>query len=332
MHEIARALVTGITGAGGSYLAETLAAQGVEVHGFTRWHSRGNPVVPAGARLHEVDLNDLGSVIRGLRVARPDSIFHLASHANVRACFDTPLAVLQNNIMGTANLLEALRLSESQARFLMCSTSEVYGQVLPHEVPIRETNALRPANPYAVSKLTQDALAYTYYLNYKLPVIRTRMFSYFNPRRADLFSTSFARQIVAIERGAAKVLRHGNLESVRTMIDVRDAMSAYTYAMRFGEPGEVYNIGGDVTMTVGEFLAHLIDEATVEIITETDPALLRPTDVTLQIPDSGKFKRATGWRAHHTLAQSVAHLMGELREENGSRDASLAEHRKLIGL
>lgn len=312
---VKRILITGVTGSGGSYLAEHILEHhpACEVHGLSRWRSGGRGRLDNGVELHECDLNDLSSVFRALEDAEPDAIFHLASHANVRACFDTPLSVLQNNIMGTANLLEALRMTGLRPRFVMCSSSEVYGQVAPEDVPIKETCALKPVSPYAVSKLAQDALAHTYYLNYGLPVIRTRMFSYFNPRRADLFATSFARQVIEIERGERAVLLHGNLDSVRTLIDIRDACSAYWAALAC-MPGEAYNIGGESTMTVGDFLEILKRQARVPIATAPDPALMRPTDVTLQVPDVTKFWHATGWRPQYLLEQSVEHLLETLRE------------------
>lgn len=309
-----RALITGISGSGGSYLAEHIAeTRDWDVRGFARWHSttRGNSV--GGAEVREVDLTDFSSVMRGLEWATPDVIFHLASHANVRAGFDIPLAVLHNNIMGTANLLEACRAACPRATFVMCSSSEVYGLVRPEETPITEAHPLRPASPYAVSKITQDLLAHTYWLNYRLPVIRTRMFSYFNPRRADLFSSSFARQIVAIERGEQVVLKHGNLDSVRTMIDVRDAMEAYCMAAEHCEPGDAYNIGGTTTLTVGDVLEKLAAKATKPVTAMLDATLLRPTDVTLQIPATRKFTERTRWAPRYSIEQSIEHLLEHYR-------------------
>jgi nucleoside-diphosphate-sugar epimerase len=140
------------------------------------------------------------------------------------------------------------------------------------------------------------------------------MFAYLNPRRTDLFATSFARQLARIEAGLQKELRHGNLDSVRTLIDVRDAMGSYWVAALRCEPGEAYNIGGTTTLSVGDFLALLRRQARVEIPTRQDPALLRPADVTLQIPDVGKFEKATGWKPRHGFEESVAHLLAYWRE------------------
>src|SRR5689334_19353328 len=195
--EFKTVLITGIGGSGGSYLAESIVERHprVAVHGLSRWHStttQSNLSEIAGrVTVHESDLNDFGSVLAVLQEVRPDAIFHLASHANVRASFTTPNAVLANNILGTGNLLEAVRLSGLQPWIQLCSTSEVYGQVDPKDVPIREDAPLRPASPYAVSKVAQDLLGYSYFASYGMRVVRTRMFAYLNPRRSDLFATSF---------------------------------------------------------------------------------------------------------------------------------------------
>ncbi len=318
---IKRVLITGIVGSGGSYLAEYIVQNhpDVEVHGIGRWHSTSNvdnlSNIRSSVTVHECDLMDFSSILDALERSRPDVIFHLAAHANVRASFQTPLSVLNNNIMGTANLFEAIRAVKLNPIFQLCSTSEVYGQVGPEEVPILEETPMRPSSPYAVSKVTQDLLGYTYFVAYKMPVIRTRMFAYLNPRRVDLFATSFARQVARIECGLQKELVHGNLDSVRTIIDVRDAMRAYWDAALHCKPGEAYNIGGKTTITVGEFLNLLKSLAKTAIPSRVDPALLRPADVTLQIPSTEKFEMATGWKPQYSFEESVAFLLDHWRNE-----------------
>lgn len=315
-----KTLITGISGSGGSYLAEYIVENHpeTEVCGISRWHSttshKNLESISNKIEIYEGDLNDLSSVIRVLEKAQPDCIFHLASHANVRACFDSPLAVLNNNIMGTANLFEAIRLSEIDPLIQLCSSSEVYGQVDPKNVPIREDCPLNPSSPYAVSKLAQDFLGYTYFKNYGMKVIRTRMFSYLNPRRSDLFATSFARQVARIEQGLQEELLHGNLDSTRTIIDVRDAMESYWIAIEKGKLGEIYNIGGEKIIKVGEFLEVLKRLAKCEIPSRVDHTLLRPTDVTLQIPDTSKFRNETGWKPRYSFEESVDHLLAYCRK------------------
>jgi GDP-4-dehydro-6-deoxy-D-mannose reductase len=314
-------LITGISGSGGSYLAEHIVQSHpeVEVHGITRWHSTTSTknllAIENQIQLYECDLTDLSSVVNTLRQIKPDGIFHIASYANVRAAFNTPLAVLNNNIMGTANLFEAVRLVDIDPVIQLCSTSEVYGKVEPKYVPIDEQCPLNAVNPYSVSKVTQDLLGQSYFSSYGMKVIRTRMFAYINPRRSDLFATSFALQIARIELGQQKTLLHGNLDSIRTLIDVRDAMESYWVAIEKGEVGEIYNIGGKTVTKVGEFLDVLKKYATCEIPSEVDPQLLRPVDITLQIPNTGKFENRTGWVPKYSFEESVNHLLEHCRNQ-----------------
>jgi GDPmannose 4,6-dehydratase/GDP-4-dehydro-6-deoxy-D-mannose reductase len=215
--------------------------------------------------------------------------------------------------MGTATLFEVLRQIDIDPVIQLCSTSEVYGQVDPKNVPITEDCPINPSSPYAVSKLAQDMLGYTYFRSYGMKVIRTRMFAYLNPRRADLFATSFALQVARIEAVSQKVLKHGNLESTRTLIDVRDAMESYWVATVAGDIGETYNIGGVNVVEVGEFLNILIKHAKCDIPTEQDPKLMRPSDVTLQIPDTTKFEAKTGWKPKYSFEESVEFLLSRCR-------------------
>ena len=319
--KFSKVLITGITGSGGSYLAEHIVEKHpeVKVHGIARWHSttghQNLSTIQDLIAVHECDLLDFSSILRVIEETEPEAIFHLASHANVRTGFTTPLSVLHNNIMGTANLFEAIRSASINPVIQLCSTSEVYGQVEPDDIPIKEDCPMRPSSPYAVSKTSQDQLGYTYWRCYGLKIIRTRMFAYFNPRRTDLFATSFARQVALIESGKQELLLHGNLESVRTMIDVRDAMRSYWDAAMYCEAGEAYNIGGPKSIKVGEFLEELKKLANCKIPSRVDPQLLRPADVTLQIPDISKFVEATGWEAKYSFMESVEHLLNYCRNK-----------------
>lgn len=323
-----RVLITGVAGSGGSYLAEHIMRHhpDVEIHGLARWHSTSSQDnlarLEGRMETHEGDLNDFGSVLAVLRAAEPDGIFHLASHANVGASFTTPSSVLRNNVEGTVNLLEAVRAHGLDPAIQICSTSEVYGHVSAEDIPIRETTTMRPASPYAVSKCAQDLLGYTYFAAYGMAIVRTRMFTYINPRRADLFASSFAKQVAWVEHGLRTEVVHGNLDSVRTIIDVRDAMRAYWDALCWCPAGEAYNIGGAHTVTVGEVLDTLISLAGRPIPTRLDRSLLRPADVTLQIPSVEKFVAATGWSPRYSLEESIADLLEHWRRRAATAAAS----------
>jgi GDP-mannose 4,6-dehydratase len=317
--KISKVLITGIAGSGGSYLAEYITSNHpeVEIHGLAYSRSTRINLKPLGTKItrHESDLMDFGSVFSVLEKLKPDVIFHLASFANVRASFHTPNTFLSNNILGTSNLFEAVRAAHLDPIIQLCSTSEVYGQVDPKDVPIKETAPLKPASPYAVSKTTQDLLGWSYFTSYQMRIIRTRMFTYLNPRRVDLFASSFAKQVAWIERGLQKELTHGNLDSIRSIIDMRDAMRAYWLAILHCRPGEAYNIGGTTSVKVGDFLDRLIALSSVTINTRCDPNLLRPADVTLQIPCIDKFYKETKWEPQYSFEESVSHLLGYWRKK-----------------
>jgi len=312
-------LITGIAGSGASYLAEYLVSKGLEVEGIQRWHSSNGSgksnidSLKGKVKLYDCDLNDLGSTIRTLDQSNPHYIFHLAAHANVRSCFDNPIAVIQNNVNSTLNLFEAARITGTRAIIQHCSTSEVYGQVRKEDTPITEQTQLNPVNPYAVSKLAQEKIAACYNTSFGLPVIITRMFAYICPRRTDLFSSAFAKQVIEIERGQRTELVHGNLDSVRTLIDVRDMAEAYWIASQQCEHGIPYNMGGDTIMTVGDFLEVLKSRAKCKIVSRIDSSLLRPKDVTMQIPDVSRFAEKTGFKCKYKFEESIDFLLNHYR-------------------
>jgi GDP-mannose 4,6-dehydratase len=315
-----KVLITGITGMVGSHLAEYLLSSfpETEVHGLVRWRSplRNIQKILPRIRLHQGDLRDLNSLIVLLREVRPDRIHHLAAQSYVDMSFTAPADTLNSNIIGTVNLMDAVRIVGINPRIHICSSSEVYGQVLPDEVPITEATPLRPASPYAVSKVGEDMIAFQYGISYKLDLVRTRMFTHTGPRRGDVFAeSSFARQIAEIELNRQNgPVRVGNLNSVRTLADVRDAVRAYKLLLDKCPAGEVYNIGGKETMTVGDILETLKSLARVPIKHVVDPARLRPSDVTLQIPDTSKFQGATGWQPQIPANQTLRDLLDYQRD------------------
>ena len=312
-------LVTGASGSGGSYMLEELAKTSATLYGLVRNSEKINTSIhqklKSAVQFVFCDLNNFENLATLLAEIDADEIYHFASNANVSDSFIQPREILNNNINCALNLFEVCRQLNKKPKILLCSTSEVYGQVQSHETPISELNMLRPASPYAVSKTTQDLLARVYWDAYQLPIIRGRMFTYINPRRRNLFATSFAVQVAQIERGQQNVLKHGNLNSVRTHLDIRDAIQAYIELMRHGQPGEAYNLGGLNPFTVGEFLQKLILKAKCPIKIELDEKLLRPTDVTLQIPDVSKFSKISNWQPTHSLDDSIDFLLEECRTQ-----------------
>lgn len=310
-------LVTGASGAGGSYLIDYIHDKhpDVNVYGITRWHSAGhmNNIKSEKTNILECDLLDLSSVIRALQLSKPDRIYHMAAFANVKKCFETPLAVINNNIMGTANLLEGIRIICPNTTLQICSTSEVYGNSRTNDL-ITEDFPLRPQNPYAVSKCSSEQLAISYFHTWGIKVIITRAFSYINPRRHDLVASTFALQIARVEEGKQDHVSHGNLESIRSFIDVRDIAEAYWVASEECQPGIPYNIGGGDPYMVGMIFTILKYNARVPIIGIKDGKLIRPVDITSQVPDITRFTEQTGWKPRYTLDESLHWLLEHMRE------------------
>ncbi len=321
--------ITGITGFVGSHLAEFLLnlEEGHEIYGLCRWRSPRENIEHIGNRvgLVEGDLCDLGSLIRHLKAIKPDIIFHLAAQSYVLTSFNSPIHTLWNNVIGTGNLLEAVRILEIDPVIHVCSSSEVYGQVTQADVPIRESCPFKPASPYAVSKVGEDMVAYQYFVSYGLRTIRTRMFTHTGPRRGDVFAMSaFAKQVAAAELGLAPPVIHvGNLRSVRTFCDVRDAVRAYWLLVNKCKAGEVYNIGGDRTFTIGEALDLLLSFARLKCEIKVEPKLLRPSDVTLQIPCIDKFRDETGWKPEIPFEKTLRDILDYWRNDLSRRPGNV---------
>ena len=238
-----RILITGVTGMVGSHLAEYVLNEqpGVEVHGLVRWRSPLDHIEAIKDRitLHHAELRDLNSLVQLMGELKPERVFHLAAQSYVTTSFSAPADTLHTNVIGTTNLLDALRIVGIKPLVHICSSSEVYGQVTQDEVPITENNQFRPASPYAVSKVGEDMIAMQYFLSYGIPTFRTRMFTHTGPRRGDVFAESaFAKQIAEIEAGVREnPMKVGNLDSVRTFADVRDAVRAYWLLLETCTPG-----------------------------------------------------------------------------------------------
>jgi GDP-4-dehydro-6-deoxy-D-mannose reductase len=314
-------LITGVTGFVGSHLAEYILNldEGHEVYGLCRWRSPKENLekVYNKITLLEADLCDLSALIRNFKSAKPDIIFHLAAQSYVLTSFNSPIHTIWSNVIGTANLLEAVRILEIDPVIHICSSSEVYGQVREEDVPIKETCPFRPASPYAVSKVGEDMVAYQHWLSHGTKTIRTRMFTHTGPRRGDVFAMSFfAKQVAASELGLREpVIKVGNLKSVRTFSDVRDAVRAYWILVNKCKPGEVYNIGGNRTMTIGEALEIVLSYSKIKCEVEIDPSLIRPSDVTLQIPCIDKFKNETGWEPEIPFEKTLKDILDYWRKE-----------------
>jgi GDP-4-dehydro-6-deoxy-D-mannose reductase len=313
-------LITGITGFAGSHLAEYILTHhpDVKIYGFVRWRSRMDNILGILDRveLHEADLKDIISLKKAMARIKPDRVFHLAAQSFVPASWKLPAETFAINAIGQVNLFEALLDLKLNPKIQVAGSSEEYGQVYPDEIPMKETNPLRPLSPYAVSKVAQDLLAYQYFQSYGLQAVRTRGFNHTGPRRGEVFVTSnFAKQIAEIEKGKKEPILHvGNLEARRDFTDVRDIVRAYWLAAEKGEPGDVYNIGSGRALSMRDMLDTLLALSKVKVKIEVDPERLRPSDVPILLSDSSKFMSLTGWEPRIPLERTFRDLLDYWRD------------------
>src|SRR5262245_27739264 len=313
-----RALITGISGFAGSYLAEYLLARGdAEVAGLVRDPERPGHAAPfAGSvRLLPGDLRDAAAVDRAVGAARPDVLFHLGGQAFVPRSFEDPEGTLLDNAVGQLHVIQALLRHRPEARLLVVGSASVYGLVRPEENPVDERVPLRPVDPYGVSKAAQDLLAFQYGVSHRLQAVRVRPFNHTGPRQSDAFAPSwFARQVAAIEAGAAPPeLPVGNLAGVRDFTDVRDVVRAYYLAATRGQPGEVYNIGSGRGRRLSEVLEILAGLSRRPFAVQEDAARLRPLEVPLLVCDAGRLRALTGWAPEIELERTLADLLAYWR-------------------
>lgn len=308
-------LITGVTGFAGSHLVDYLLTRNdCEIHGIWRWRSRTENIEhlkPGQITLHECDLRDATSTYDTIAKIKPDWIFHLAAQSFVPTSWVAPSESLQTNIMAQVHIFEAVRRLGLKTRIQLACSSEEYGMVFADEVPIKETNPLRPLSPYAVSKVAQDMLGYQYWMSWKVDSVRTRGFNHEGPRRGPVFVASdFAKQIADIEKGRkAPVLHVGNLDAKRDFTDVRDMVRAYVLALEKCEPGEVYNICRGQCWTIRETLDMLLAHTKTKIEVKQDPARLRPSDVQILLGDNSKFVKQTGWQPVIPFEQTLSDML-----------------------
>ncbi|MBU0952460.1 MAG: GDP-mannose 4,6-dehydratase [Elusimicrobia bacterium] len=314
-----KVLITGLTGFAGSHLAEYLLGLGnVEVHGVERWRSKIDNIKHFTNKINliECDIRDMVSVEKAIKKIKPDKIFHLAAQSFVPTSWNAPQETLTTNIIGQLNIFEAVRNTGIDPVIQLACSSEEYGMVLENEVPIKETNPLRPLSPYAVSKVGQDYLGYQYHQSYGIKAIRTRAFNHTGPRRGEVFVTSnFAKQIAEIEKNKKEpVIYVGNLDAKRDFTDVRDMVKAYWIATEKCTPGEVYNICSGKTWAIQEVLDMLLSFSKAKVTVKQEPARMRPSDVLILLGDNTKFCKQTGWKPEIPFEKTMRDLLDYWRE------------------
>jgi GDP-4-dehydro-6-deoxy-D-mannose reductase len=289
-----RALITGGKGFVGQWLAAHLKDRGDDV-----------AVIDI-----ETDVADSAAVRRVMADVTPDAVYHLAAMTHVGESWDNPSEVLRVNVLGTAEILAAARSVQGNPRVLIVSSAEVYGVVVPEQLPLGEDTPTVPASPYAASKLAAEAVALQAWRGYDQPVVVVRPFNHIGPGQSpNFFVPALAKRIVEARRSGARSLRVGTLTTRRDFTDVRDVVAAYRLLIEKGVPGDVYNVcsGRDVAMS--EVAAQLLELAGADLTLETDPELVRPVDVPVLRGDSGRLRAATGWEPGIALATTLADVL-----------------------
>lgn len=320
------AFITGISGMVGSHLVDYLKLNtDWEIHGLIRWNSKLDNLehhlddVNKKKRIffYYGDLRDSQSLDIIFRKIKPNYVFHLAAQSYPLTSFSSPIDTYETNILGTSKLLQSIKTHSPDSLVHICSSSEVFGKVDKSKVPIKEDCEFHPSSPYGISKIGTDCIAKFYHEAYNLKILTTRMFTHTGPRRGDVFAeSSFAKQIALVEAGKLEpIIKVGNLESKRTIADVRDAVRAYFLLLTKNPiPGNIYNIGGNYICTIKDILEYLISLSKVKIDYKIDKERLRVLDADLQIPDSSKFVEHTGWDYKFTFEQTMTDLLNYWRD------------------
>ena len=312
-------LITGISGFVGSHFIEFfLNKKNIELHGIEHKGVKLPKITGLKTKIKsysECGITDFKKLKATLKRIRPDYIIHLAAQSSPSKSWKAPVDTVRVNIEGQVNLLEAIRSIKIDPKIIIAGSCEEYGLVKKSEIPIRETQTLRPLNTYAVSKVAQDFLGYQYFKSYGMKVIRTRPFHHTGQRRPDHFvCSSFAKQIALIEKNKQKpIIRVGNLSAKRDFTDVRDMVRAYWLIMQKGIIGEVYNISSGKAKSIQEVLNILLSFTDCNIKVEKDPARFRPNDIPVFIGDSSKLRRITSWKPEIPMEKTLKDLLGYWR-------------------
>lgn len=288
------ALITGNKGFVGTHLNDHLVSQGWRVVGYD-------------AKFNGQDLQHYEHLRGVLDRERPDAIFHLAAQAFVAESFSNPGRTFRVNTLGSLNLLEAVRQLGIKTKIHLAGTSEEYGDGDPSEDAY-----LEPKSPYAISKVAMDQLGVLYAKAYGMHIVVTRAFNHTGPGRGEMYAESaFAKQIVEIENGDREILEHGNLETIRNYTDVRDIVRGYAEAINL--PSGVYNICSNQNVSIQHVLDTLVKNSNVEVKTQVNQSLYRPSDFSFKEPNCEKFQALTGWKPTISLEETMSDILDDWR-------------------
>ncbi len=312
-------MVTGANGFVGRYLLRELSGAGYELLAvdLAGPGQAGPEEYPGGTVYRRCDLRDAVGVNELLEQSEPESIFHLAARSSAARSFQDPAGTFQANLIGTLNLLEAVRRIGLEARMLLIGSSEEYGVRAPEEMPLSEDSPIEPVSPYAASKAAQNLIGMQYFRTFGSNVIMTRSFSHTGPGQTDIFVLpSFARQCAEIGAGkTAPVISTGNLDVERDFLDVRDVARAYRLLMEEGKAGKVYNVCSGSGINLRKALDAIVSSSGVQVEIRTDQGLLRPVDIPVMIGDNSRLREDTGWKREISASRMLEDLVSWWQEK-----------------
>lgn len=308
-----KTLITGATGFIGGYLAQFLCHQGDEVCGTYYPKHKGKSSEkdsPQNFRLVRCDIRDAEAIDAIIAKEKPQRIYHLAAQSLPTLSWQEPTLTFETNVIGTINLFNSVLRQGLKPRILVACSSAEYGFVSEDEIPVTEEHPLKPLHPYGVSKVAQDLLAYQYFVNFNLPVIRVRFFNTIGPGKINDVCSDFAIKIARIKKGILlPPLKVGNLKSKRDFTDVRDAVEGMYLALEKGEDGEVYNLCSSRAVQISEVLGILLNLAGQNVSVEVDKKLLRPSDEPIIMGANDKLRERTGWEPLVSIEKTLGDML-----------------------
>jgi GDP-4-dehydro-6-deoxy-D-mannose reductase len=322
-----RALVTGMTGFVGGYLAEHLLQAGDRVIGWSlvdEWPRELVHLAP-DVPLRGMDLTKSSAEFLSgqIAVTQPDAIYHLAAWANPSTSKKNPGPTWNANLNGTLRVLEAVRDSGLRPRILIIGTGLCYGPP-PSGRPIDESSPLSTDSPYSTSKAAADQLALEFHKAHGLPIIVARPFQHTGPRQREYVLSDWAKSVALVEAGRLSRVEHGNLSVVRDYTDVRDIVRAYRRLIEVGVAGETYNVGSGRDLELGHALNRLVGLANVKVETVENPAFVRPNDPPRLVFDISKLRGATGWEPEiDVLERTLPEMLDYWRREIATERAAV---------
>lgn len=307
-----KALIIGAAGFVGGYLIDELDRNGQEVHATCL----PNEKISGNCTAHTLDILKRDDISAILDDVKPDVVYHLAAQSSVALSWKKPQLTAEINVVGTLNVLEAVRECEKKMRLILIGSGEEYGFIREGACPLKETENLAPGNIYAATKACQGMLGGIYARAYGMDIVMVRAFNHSGAKQSPMFVISdFCKQIAEIEYGLKEpVISVGNLEAMRDFTDVRDVVRAYRMLSENGRSGQVYNVGRGQAVKISRILETALSYAKCGITVTQDKARMRAADIPLIEPDVSKINEDTGWKAEISMEQTIEDTLDYWRE------------------